>query len=148
MDLMLDGKVVLISGASRGIGASIAKNLLSEGCNVIIGGRDSEKLSNTCKDLESDVQEGRKIISFQGDLTEKGIPEKFISFALENFKSLDILINNVGGSISGGIEETTDKNWEDAFHLNLYQAVKCSRLAVSEMRRGNGGSILNVASIY
>ena len=148
MDLMLDGKVALVSGASRGIGSSIAKTLLSEGCNVIIGGRNSENLLKTCQELKVDVQEGRQILSFQGDLTQTGVPEKFISFASENFRSLDILINNVGGSIPGGIEETSDKNWEDAFHLNLYQAVKCSRLAICEMKKVQGGSILNVASIY
>tara|TARA_B100000686_G_scaffold10205_1_gene10269 strand:- start:73 stop:852 length:780 start_codon:yes stop_codon:yes gene_type:complete len=148
MDLMLDGKVAIVSGGSKGIGAAIAKVLLSEGCNVIIGGRNLKDLSKTCKDLESNIQDGRQIFAFKGDLTESNIPEKFISFAIEKFKGLDILINNVGGSISGGIQEISDKNWDNAFQLNLYQAVKCSRLAVPEMKKGDGGSILNVASIY
>ena len=148
MDLMLDGKVALVSGGSKGIGAAISKVLLSEGCNVVIGGRNSENLSKTCQELRSVVQKGRQILSFQGDLTKSNIPKKFITFAIEKFKGLDILINNVGGSIPGGIEEISDENWDNAFQLNLYQAVKCSRFAISEMKKGDGGSILNVASIY
>ena len=117
MDLMLDSKVALVSGGSKGIGAAIARVLLSEGCNVIIGGRNLENLSNTCKDLESNIQDGRQILAFEGDLTESDIPEKFISFAIEKFKGIDILVNNVGGSIPGGIEEISDKNLDNAFHL-------------------------------
>ena len=147
MDLMLQDKVAMVSGGSRGIGFHIARDLAAEGCHVIIGGRGEKDLKDALNEIGGQASSSRAA-SFRGDITEKGVPEKFLNEALDFFGGVDILVNNVGGGKPKTLLESTDEDWAQAFEFNLFHSVRMSRLVIPEMKKRGGGSILNVASIY
>jgi len=145
MDLMLNGKVAMVSGGSKGIGLHIARDLAAEGCHVAIGARGEKELQQAVQDINARGK-GRAA-GFAGDVTQPGVPEAFLKKALGEFGGVDILVNNVGGSDPKTLLDTTDEDWRRVFGLNLYHAVALSRLAIPEMKKRGGGAILNVASI-
>jgi 3-oxoacyl-[acyl-carrier protein] reductase len=145
MDLMLEDKVAIISGGSKGIGFHIAKDLAGEGCHVAISGRNEADLKKAVDEITA-LGKGH-VASFQGDMTKPGACEDCLKVALDAFGGVDILVNNVGGSDPKSLLDTTDEDWETAFQFNLYHAVRLSRLAIPEMKKRGGGSILNIASI-
>ncbi len=145
MDLMLQGKVAMISGGSRGIGFYIARALSEEGCPVAISGRGEEDLNRAVEEITA---AGGRAAGFQGDITKEGVPQAFLEAALAAFGGVDLLVNNVGGSNPKPLLETTDEDWRNVFGLNLFHAVTLSRLLIPEMKKRGGGAILNVASIF
>ncbi len=147
MDLQLTDRVAMISGGSRGIGLHIARALAGEGCHVIIGGRGEKDLKDALDEIGS-LETSSRAASFRGDITEKGVPEKFVREAIDFFGRVDILVNNVGGGSPKILLESTDEDWVQVFEFNLMHAVKLSRLAIPEMKKRGDGSILNIASIY
>jgi 3-oxoacyl-[acyl-carrier protein] reductase len=147
MDLKLQDKVAMVSGGSWGIGFHIAKALAAEGCHVIISGRGEKDLKDALDELGAQKSSSR-VASFQGDITEKGVPEQFVQEAFDFFGGVDILVNNVGGSNPKTLLETTDEDWSQVFEFNLFHAVRLSRLVIPEMKKRGGGAILHIASIY
>ena len=146
MDLMLQGKVAMISGGSRGLGYHIARGLVQEGCRVAVGARGEARLAEAAAELNA--LKGGAAIGFRGDIAGKGIPEAFLRKTVEAFGGVDILVNNAGGARPGTVLELTEEDWRSAFGTNLFHAVALSRLAIPEMKKRGGGAILNVASIY
>ncbi|MDA1000736.1 MAG: SDR family oxidoreductase [bacterium] len=146
MDLMLQDKVAMISGGSRGIGFHIARDLAAEGCRVVISARGEEQLGRAVGELTAGGS-GRAA-GFAGDITEKGAPEAFLKTALDAFGGVDLLVNNVGGSNPKTLLESGDADWQGGFAFNFFHAVRLSRLVIPEMKKRGGGAILNVSSIY
>ena len=147
MNLGLNGKVAVITGASRGIGRAIALGLASEGCNVAISARGQEALVPVAREIEA---VGGKALAVPSDLTLPGMMERLIAQTVETFGGLDILINNLGGSAPANkpFLETEPKDWRAVVGLNLYPAVEGSRLAVPHFRKRGGGCIVIISSIY
>ncbi len=145
MELMLKDKVAMISGGSRGIGLTIARDLAAEGCHIVISARGEERLKQAVKEINS--QDRGRAMAFTGDVTRKGVPEAFLRETLAAHGGVDILVNNVGGADPKLLMETTDEDWQKAFEANLFHAVRLSRLVIPEMKKRGGGSILNIASI-
>ncbi len=147
MELGLNGKVALITGASRGIGRAIALTLAAEGCRVAIGARGSEALEAVAEEVRA---AGGEALAVPGDLTLPGSAERFVARTAETFGALDIVVNNLGGSAPANkpFMETEPKDWRGVVGLNLYPAVETTRLAVPHMRRGGGGSVVMISSIY
>ena len=145
MDLMLQGKVAMISGGSKGIGLHIARDLAAEGCRVAISARGEKDLQRAVQDINA--QKKGRAVGFAGDVTQPGVPKAYLDKALAEFGGVDILVNNVGGSDPKTLLETSDEDWHRVFGLNLYHAVALSRMAIPEMKRRGGGAILNIASI-
>jgi len=145
MDLLLNDKIAMISGSSSGIGFHIAKDLASEGCNVILNGRSKGTLQKAADSINN-LNKGRASY-FIGDVTESKMAESFVKSTISHFGGVDILINNVGAHEDIPFTETTDEDWYNAFNLNLFHAVRLSRISIPEMRKRGGGAILNIASI-
>ncbi|MCX5909906.1 MAG: SDR family oxidoreductase [Deltaproteobacteria bacterium] len=145
MDLMLKGKVAMISGGSRGIGLCIARDLAAEGCHLVISARGKEGLKQAVEEINR--QGGGRAMAFTGDVIQRGVPEAFLQETLAAHGGVDILVNNVGGAEPKRLPETTDDDWQKAFEQNLFQAVRLSRLVLPELKKRGGGSILNIASI-
>ncbi len=141
MDLNLEGKSALVTGGSRGIGKAIAEALLAEGVRVGICARGKE-------DLEKAKKEQEGISIYQGDLTNGNMREKIFEDFIADHGSIEILVNNAGGSNGGSIEETTVDQFRDAMELNFHSAVHFSKLALQRMKEHNLGSIINISSIY
>jgi 3-oxoacyl-[acyl-carrier protein] reductase len=143
MELNLNGKTALISASSQGLGFAIAKQLLKEGANVMLAGRDEEKLQQRTLELEN-VGTGR--VSYQKtDLMNQEDIKQLVSSTAETFGGIDILVNNSGGPPAGSFESLSDEDWENSFHLNLLSYVRLIREALPFLKQ-QGGKILNIAS--
>ena len=145
MDLMIRDRVAMVSGASKGIGFHIARDLAAEGCHVAVSARGEADLGRAVDEINA--AGGGRAFGCKGDITQKGGPEAFLKSAVDQFGGLDIIVNNVGGSTPKGLLETSDEDWQHAFDNNLFHAVSLCRLAIPEMKKRGGGAILNIASV-
>ena len=145
MDLGLDGRTAIVTGASRGIGKYIAQALAREGCDVAICARTESDLEAAADDIGT---EGRDVLVLPMDVTEAGEPERLVETTAERFGRIDIYVGNVGGNRRGDFEELSDKDWEDLINLNFMSHVRVSRAALSHMREVDGASICYISSIF
>jgi 3-oxoacyl-[acyl-carrier protein] reductase len=144
MDLELEGDSALVTASSSGLGKASATALAREGANVVINGRDEQRLAEA-KDEIREVATG-KVVTQQGDLTEKDDIERLVETTVEEFGGLDHLVTSAGGPPSGAFLETTDEDWYEAFDLLVMSVVRLVREAEPELRAGDGGSIVNITS--
>tara|TARA_B100000902_G_scaffold396033_1_gene456024 strand:- start:2169 stop:2939 length:771 start_codon:yes stop_codon:yes gene_type:complete len=145
MDLGLNGKVVVITGASRGIGRSIAMGFANEGANLCICARNADGLNATAEELR---QSGCQVEAIPLDITTPEGAEKLIQTAVNAFGGVDALVNNVGGSVWTSFAEITDEEWTHVLNLSFMSAVRVSRAAFPIMSERGGGSIVNISSIF
>jgi NAD(P)-dependent dehydrogenase (short-subunit alcohol dehydrogenase family) len=136
MDLELKGKRAVVTGASRGIGLSIAQALAAEGVQVFGGART---ISAELADATSHTLEV--------DLTTPDGPAELVNRALEQFGGLDILVNNVGGRTvsANGFLDLDEDGWQKGFTLNFFSAVRAIRAALPSLIE-NKGAIINIGS--
>ena len=147
MDLELNGKVAIVTGGSRGLGFATAEALAAEGARVVICARGEEQLARAVDQIRAQ-RDGVDIAGVAADVsTEEGV-RRVIDEAASRFGRLDVLVNNVGLARGGDLESTTDGDWQEAFDQTLFPAVRAARLAVPHMRRGGGGAIVIVSSIF
>jgi 3-oxoacyl-[acyl-carrier protein] reductase len=145
VELGLKGKVAIVTGASRGIGRSIALGLAAEGCRLGICARGAERLEQTADECRA---AGAEVLALPVDATDASVLEQFVGAVGQQFGRIDILVNNVGGGGKDTFEETTDEDWAGAFDLTLWPAIRASRLAVPWMERQGGGAIVMISSIF
>lgn len=145
MDLGLRGKVAIVTGGSRGIGKATVLELAGEGCKVAFSARGQETLQATAQEV---TQLGTEALPIPADMTKIEDIERLVLETVNTFGGIDILVNNVGGSRGGLTWDTTDEEWAEVLYLNLFAAVRVSRLVIPEMRKRGGGRIINISSIY
>ncbi|MPZ13434.1 MAG: SDR family oxidoreductase [Chloroflexi bacterium] len=145
MDFDLQGKAAIVTGSSRGIGKHIAIALAREGCHVALSGRTRDTLEAAAQEIR-DV--GVKALAVHVDLAETAGVERLVAEAHGAFGRIDVLVNNVGGGRGGSLAETSDAEWQAALDLNVFAAIRASRLVVPIMRDRGGGSIIFISSIY
>jgi 3-oxoacyl-[acyl-carrier protein] reductase len=148
MDLELTGKVALITGSSRGLGFASARALAAEGCHVCICARGAERLSEAAGELRAAGVPAERVFAVQADVSAAEGIETVVEKTAAAFGGLDILVYNVGVARGGGLLDTSDAEWQEAFDSTLYPAIRASRLAVPSMKARGGGSIVMIASIY
>lgn len=141
MDLQLAGKVALVTGASMGLGRSIAALLAEEGCRLAIVARRVHPLENVANEIAAKGRE-RPLIIVQ-DITADGSAERIKERAIAHFGSLDVLINNAGGSrpLTG---LGTEAEWEEAMLLNYTAGRRLAHAFVPVMRERKFGRIINI----
>jgi len=133
---MLKGKTILITGSSRGIGASTARLAKSYGADVILHGKsESEELKKLSKELNA-----KYLVCDVRD-------EKAVTEGVKKFKNIDILINNAGVSISKPILELTESDWREVLDTNILGTVNFSKAVIPQMLERKSGKILNISSI-
>jgi 3-oxoacyl-[acyl-carrier protein] reductase len=145
MDLELKGKVVMITGASRGIGRAIAAALAAEGARLSLCARGAEALEQAAAELRAT---GAEVLAHPADQTDAPAVERWLQATVARFGGVDVLINNAGASRQGGIFDLRDDDWHAVFELNFFAEARLARLCASEMQRRGGGAIVNVASIW
>src|SRR6476646_8438839 len=145
MDLKLAGKVVLITGSSRGIGLASAKAFAAEGCRIMLSARSAEQL----REAEAALRRtGGEIAAQAADVGDPDQAARLIDAAISTHGGIDILVNNVGGGGGGArIADSSDEDWRGALERNLIQTVRMMRLALPHMKGQSGGAVINVASI-
>jgi len=141
MDLGIKGKTALVTGASSGIGRSIAIALGREGVQVAITARRQDLLQETAKEI-SNVG-GMSPIVIECDLLQEGAVGKIADTALKELKSVAILINNAGGSRSFNLD-TTEEQWEEALTLNFTRQRQLARSLLNSMIDAKWGRIINI----
>jgi NAD(P)-dependent dehydrogenase (short-subunit alcohol dehydrogenase family) len=141
MDMNVDGKIAIVTGASKGIGLAVARTLADAGVHVIAGAR------NQSGDLK-DLVEAGKATFVSVDLTDTAEPAELIQGAVDR-GGVDILINNVGALTPrpGGFLSISDDDWDTALTLGLMAAVRTTRAAVPHMVRQGNGVIVMMGSI-
>lgn len=143
MDLGLKGKVAIVTGGSRGLGRAAALGLAAEGCRVSICARGKEALERTAQEVRAT---GAEVLDVAADMTVPSDIHRLVQETVRTFGRLDILVNNVGGGRGG--PDPTDEEWQGALEVNLFAAIRASRLALPEMRLQEWGRIINIASIW
>jgi 3-oxoacyl-[acyl-carrier protein] reductase len=147
MNLHLTDKVALVTGSSRGLGLASAQALAAEGARVCLCARGAEALAQAAADVRR-VSSADRVISVAADLASDSGIRTVVARTIETFGGIDVLVNNIGLGRGGGLLETSDDEWQEAFDQTLYPAIRASRLAVPSMRARGGGVILMIASIY
>ena len=144
MNLDMEGKVVFVSGSSRGIGLGIAKTLLEEGCNVIINGRDEEKLNQAKLDLKNQYMDN--ILAISGDVNEIETIKKVKKITFEKWGYLDGIVANVGAVKNTQEWDVSQEDWNWYFTNNFSVAHNTIQILVPQLADSQG-SIVVVGSI-
>jgi NAD(P)-dependent dehydrogenase (short-subunit alcohol dehydrogenase family) len=144
MDLHLDGKVVLVTGGTDGLGAALADRLVEEGARVAVCGRDAGRLADTEQRLRD---AGGEALAVQADVTSPADLERFVAAAVDRWGRLDGLVNNAGKSAAGPIDQVSDQDWIADLDLKVLAAVRGTRLAVPHLVAAGGGAIVNVLNL-
>ncbi|MFT4196109.1 SDR family NAD(P)-dependent oxidoreductase [Ottowia sp.] len=145
MDIRLDGKVALVTGASRGIGQELVRQFARSGAKVVFCARRAEPLQQLAGELAG---EGHDVLALAADVTQPDDVARLVGQALARHGRLDVLINNVG--IAGptkAIEDTDPAEWNDTLAGNLTSSFLCLRAAVPAMKKNSGGAVVNIGSV-
>jgi 3-oxoacyl-[acyl-carrier protein] reductase len=137
--LGLEGKAVIVTGASRGIGRAIAQTLALEGARVALVARSTDALEASTRELPGSV-------AIAADLREPDAAEQVIAATLERYGRLDALVNNAGATKRGDFLALTDADWADGFALKLFGAMRLTRAAWSPLEQSRG-AVLNIAGV-
>lgn len=143
--LDLTGKVALVTGASQGIGASIARRLSEAGASVTIHYRSNDTAANA---LAREMNKaGGKAIAVQGDLANTESVDALVSKTIDAFGALDIAVNNAGSFPNRSLLDMTFEEWQAMYADNVETAFLGTQAAAREMKKAGGGAIVNIASI-
>jgi 3-oxoacyl-[acyl-carrier protein] reductase len=148
MNLELTDKVAIVTGASRGLGLGAARALVEEGCRVAVCARGADALHASAATLAEVAARGAAVLSIVAAVSTRDGAVRVVAETVERWGRLDVLVNNVGKAGGAGIVDTEEAVWQEALDQTLFPAIRMSRLAVPQMRRGGGGVILIIASIY
>jgi 7-alpha-hydroxysteroid dehydrogenase len=139
----MDDKVAIVTGAGRGIGEGCALAFAEMGCHVVCAARTPEQIEETAEKARA---LGVRAIAVPCDVMETSQLENVVAAAEKEFGRIDVVVNNAGGSPPKPALETSQRFFEKAIHFNVTTAFLLSRMAVPIMRRGEGGSIVNISS--
>ncbi len=140
----VDDQVAVVTGAGRGIGAATAIALAQAGADVVLSARHADQLEKVAAQI---AETGRRALVVPADLMELEAAEGLAHKAFQEFGRLDIVVNNVGGTIPNALLDTTPEYLEEAFHFNVSTAHALIRAAVPHMLKGAGGSVVNISSV-
>lgn len=144
MDLGLESKVALVTGASAGLGLAIARELSREGATVAIAARRDELLRKEAAALSAATK--RRVLPVPGDVTKPGEPDRIARAAAEVLGPIDILVANAGGPPSTLFADTTEEHYLAALQLNLLASIHLARACVPGMRERQWGRVIFLAS--
>lgn len=142
-DLGLEGKTVIVTGASDGLGYATAKRFAAEGARVVMNARRADHLRAAAESIAKSI--GGEVLAHAGDVTVAADCEALAAAAADRFGGVDILVNNAGASAAFGLEALDDAAWEADFQLKVMAAVRMCRLVAPLMRARGGGAIVNAS---
>jgi 3-oxoacyl-[acyl-carrier protein] reductase len=143
MELGLNGRACVVTGASRGIGLATARGLCAEGAQVLLSARDEAALEQAAHECTA---AGGRAETLALDVTEPDAGERLVAAAEERFGDLDVAVNNAGTSYSRPLLELTDDNWYAQWELHVMAPLRLMRAAAPRMAARGEGRIVNVAS--
>ncbi|MGN1148882.1 MAG: SDR family NAD(P)-dependent oxidoreductase [Lachnospiraceae bacterium] len=140
----LTGKVAVVTGASSGLGADAALAYAEAGADVAILARRVEKLNKVKEDIE---KTGRKVLAVGCDVTDEESVKTAIQTVFNTFGHIDILLNNAGVAVRGGVDSMSVEDWDKSFNTNVKGMFMTSKYVVPHMKEQGYGKIVNIASV-
>ncbi|QDT93946.1 SDR family NAD(P)-dependent oxidoreductase [Gimesia algae] len=140
----LTGRVAIITGGSKGLGAAMAEGLASAGANLLLTSRNQAEVEATAAQIQSDY--GNRVLGMAADVTDAEQVTAMTERAISEFGKIDILINNAGINIRGPIDELTLEEFQDVQNVNVTGPWLCVRSVVPHMKAAKYGKIINLAS--
>ena len=141
---MIKGKVAIVTGAGGGVGKAISKRLSSEGCKVIMLGRNRTKLQKAA----SEIGNKKNTVTVIADITKEAEVLSAIDQTINSFDKIDILVNNAGIlNDPMPFHEMTEDQWDDLVKTNLFGTFRMTQAVIPVMMKNGGGSIVNISSV-
>lgn len=140
----LHNKVVVITGASSGIGRAAAIAFAREGARVVVAARRADRLQAVQQEIESN---GGACLPVPTDVTNPALLQRLMDATLEHYGRVDVWVNNAGAGFIGSVEQTTDEDMDRLWRVNYQSVFQACRIALQQMRRQESGHIINVASM-
>ncbi|MDP7223726.1 MAG: SDR family oxidoreductase [SAR202 cluster bacterium] len=144
MDLGLNGRVAMVTGASKGMGKASALALAEEGCKVAICSRTQSDLDEAVRELQAF---GNAAIGVRADATDQADLKRFYEETVAALGEVDIVVNAVGGAAPGTVDTMTDEEWQLNFDRNLFPGIRLIRMALPGMKERKWGRIVNIGSV-
>jgi 3-oxoacyl-[acyl-carrier protein] reductase len=143
--MKLDGKVAVVTGASRGIGKAIAETFAREGADVVVNYIKSE---GEAKEVVKQIKAmGRRAIAVKADVSKRADAQRMFNKVLAEFGRVDILVNNAGIGTGGTTLDTPEEDWDRVIAVNLKGPFNCTQIAAKTMVEQKSGKIINISSI-
>ncbi len=142
MSKKLEGKVAVVTGASKGIGAEIARHLAAEGASVLVNYASSKEGAD--KVVADITARGGRAVAVGGDVSKKAEAEGIIEAAVKNYGRLDVLVNNSGVYEFAPIEQITEEHFHRQVNINVLGLLLTTQAAVKHLKEG--GSVINIGS--
>jgi NADP-dependent 3-hydroxy acid dehydrogenase YdfG len=139
----LHGKVIIVTGASRGIGPAIAEALAGAGATVVLAARNEAELAQVAERIN---RQGGTALAIPTDVSREEQVQRLFATTLERFGRLDILVNNAGVGVFGPLAESTTEQWDWVMEITLKGAYLCAREAVKAMLPQGEGLVINIGS--
>ncbi len=147
MTRFLDGKTVVVTGGTRGIGRAIAAALLEAGANVGICGRNSAEVDRAVSDLRNRAPGDIKVVGAVCDVSRPDQVRSLFEVVDKELSGLDVLVNNAGVGFFSATADLSIEQWQQTIDTNLSGAFYCSREALQRFRARGGGYIVNISSL-
>jgi 7-alpha-hydroxysteroid dehydrogenase len=139
----LDGKVAIVTGAGRGIGAACARGLAEAGADVVLASRTREQLDEVAAEVRG---MGRRALVVPTDVVDNDAVAALVPAAVEEYGRVDVVINNAGGTAPRPFLDTSPGYLERSFHFNVTTAFVLTKAAVPQMLEQGGGTVVNISS--
>jgi len=145
LGISLDGKVALITGASRGIGRAIAIRMAETGASIVINYLSSESEAEEVVNIIKN--NGGNAVAFKADVSDFSNANELVNHSINAFGKLDILVNNSGITRDKLIMMMSESDWDDVININLKGTFNCSKAVIKHMLRNRAGRIINITSV-
>ena len=140
------GQTAVVTGSSQGIGEVTAKRFADEGADVVVTSRSQEQIDAVADEINDSDRPG-EAIAVECDVRDRDAVEALVEATVEAFGGLDSMINNAGASFMAGFDDLSENGWKTIVDINLHGTFHCSQVAGERMQDGDGGTIVNFASV-
>ncbi len=145
MEMDLEGRVVVVSGASEGIGRSIAEAFAREGAHVVLTSRRANRLQTA---VDGIVGAGGKAVGIAADVTQASEVGALFRQIEEQFERIDVLVNNIGSVVAfDGFDQVSDDQWHESYDVNVMSSVRMLRAALPRLRQSDRGRVMFIGSL-
>jgi NAD(P)-dependent dehydrogenase (short-subunit alcohol dehydrogenase family) len=139
------GKTAVITGSSQGIGRVTAERFARDGADVVVSSRSQDTIEAVAEGIND--EEGGEAIAVECDVRDRDAVEALFETTAERLGGVDVLVNNAGASFMAGFDDISENGWKTIVDINLHGTYHCSQVAGGYMADGDGGAIVNLASV-